>query len=326
MGVKFMQILKGIQKVPGGLMVAPLICGAAVNTFFPGFFALGGFTTALFKNGALALVALFVLCMGAQLNVKQVGIPLYKGAVLTGVKFVIGVALGWGVGKIFGPAGFIGLTPLAIIAAVTNSNGALFCTLGSEYGDATDIGAISILSLNDGPFFTMIALGATGLATVPFTALIAVIIPIFIGFLLGNLDEDFRKFLSQGNMLIPFLAFALGAGLDFKLILKAGLPGFILGIACVVLTGLGGYYAYALFGGKKAIGAGIGTTAGNAVATPAALALVDPKLANIAGPATAQIAAAVIVTAIFCPMFVSYLDKRQKKKLAIKSAGQVQKA
>lgn len=311
-----MKILKTVQKIPGGMMVVPLLLGATINTFFPQALQIGSFTTALFKNSALALIALFVLCAGSQIDIKQAGMPLYKGVALTTVKFLVGAILGWLVGRFFGEAGVLGITPLAIIAALTNSNGGLFAALAGEYGDATDVGAISILSLNDGPFFTMIALGAAGLASIPFKAFIAVLVPIVIGFILGNVDEDWKKFLAPGqSLLIPFFAFPLGAALDFKTIIKAGVPGLLLGFAVVILTGLAGYYTYILFGGKKAVGAAIGTTAGNAVATPAAIAAVDPKLANIAPVATAQIAAAVIITAIFCPLLVSYLSKRDRAKL-----------
>ncbi|HEK8708739.1 TPA: 2-keto-3-deoxygluconate permease, partial [Clostridioides difficile] len=60
-----------------------------------------------------------------------------------------------------------------------------------------------------------------------------------------------------------------------------------------------------------------GTTAGNAAGTPEALAAIDPTLATIAAVSTVQVAAAIIVTAICCPMLVSYLDKREKKKKSI---------
>ncbi len=313
-----MKILKGVQKVPGGLMVIPLLMGAILNTVAPQALEIGGFTTALFKNSATALIALFVLCNGAQINVKEAGVPLYKGIVLTASKFIIGAVIGWLVGKVWGNAGILGLTPLALISALTNSNGGMYAALAGQYGDSTDVGGISILSLNDGPFFTMIAFGITGLAQIPFVAFIAVIIPIVIGFILGNLDEDLREFLGKGTvLLIPFFAFPLGAALDFRTIISAGGSGILLGVLVTLITGLGGYYAMSLFGGKpRAVGAAIGTTAGNAVGTPAALLLADPSLEPLVATATAQIAAAVIITAVLCPLLVSFLDKRDKKRLA----------
>lgn len=312
-----MKILKGVQKVPGGLMVIPLLLGALLNTIAPQALEIGGFTTALFKNSATALIALFVLCNGAQINLKQAGVPVYKGIALTATKFIIGAAIGWFVGKTWGNAGILGLTPMALVGSLTNSNGGLYAALAGQYGDSTDVGAISILSLNDGPFFTMLAFGITGLANIPFIALIAVLIPIVIGFILGNLDEDLREFLNKGTvLLIPFFAFPLGAALDFRTIIQAGAPGLALGVLVSVLTGLGGYFAMSLFGGKpRAVGAAIGTTAGNAVGTPAALALADPSLQPYVAASTAQIAAAVIVTAILCPLIVSFLDKRGKERL-----------
>lgn len=101
--------------------------------------------------------------------------------------------------------------------------------------------------------------------------------------------------------------------MEFRTIIKAGLPGLLLGVMVVIITGFGGYFSTILFGGKKrAVGAAIGTTAGNAVSTPAALA--DPSLQPYIATATAQLAAAVIVTAILCPLLVSYLDKKMKKR------------
>lgn len=70
-------------------MVIPLLIGCAVNTFVPQCLEIGGFTTALFKSGQSTLVGLFIFCSGATINVKQVGKPLYKGAVLTILKLVI---------------------------------------------------------------------------------------------------------------------------------------------------------------------------------------------------------------------------------------------
>ena len=116
-------------------------------------------------------------------------------------------------------------------------------------------------------------------------------------------------------MLIPFFAFPLGAGLNIMNLLKAGGPGILLGVACTLITGLAGYLVYKLLRmDHPEVGGAIGTTAGNAAATPASVAAVDATLLAVAEAATAQITAAIIVTAILCPIFVSYLHKVEVRK------------
>ena len=203
---------------------------------------------------------------------------------------------------------------LAIIAAMTNSNGGLYTALAGEYGDSSDVGALAVLAINDGPFLTMVAFGATGLADIPLIDLVACVVPLVIGFILGNLDEDLRHFLgSQMNLLIPFFAFPLGASLNFRTIINAGAPGLILGVVVTIITGFGGNFVSRVYGKKmKPAAAAIGSTAGNAAATPNAIAASDASLAPYAAAATAQVAAAVIVTAVLCPLLTSYLAKRAK--------------
>lgn len=313
-----MHILKMVKKVPGGLMIVPLLLGAAFNTWLPGLITLGGsgtFTSYLWKSGAMPILAVFLFCNGAQINVKRAGIPLAKGVVLTTVKVGLGILLGVLVNKIFGDAGILGIAPLAIVGAVSNSNGGLYAALAGEFGDETDVGAVSILSINDGPFFTMLALGATGMADIPFMTLVGCVLPIVVGCILGNIDEDIRSFCAPGaTMMIPFFAFPLGAGLTFTNLVSAGLPGILLGVVCTAVTGLVGYLVYKIGRVKRPqVGAAIGTTAGNAAATPEAVAAADPALAVVAAAATVQISAAIIVTAILCPLLVTFLDRVERK-------------
>ena len=314
-------ILKTINKVPGGLMVVFLLTGVIVNTFFPEVLEMGSFTTALFKNGALPLIAVLLVCSGAQITVKGAGVVLYKGFILNTSKVLLGMVIGLIVGKILGQyATFLGLTSLALISAMANSNGGLYAALASRYGDESDIGAVAIISMNDGPFFAMLGMGLSGLANIPLIALVAVIIPIVVGMVLGNLDKDFREFLKPGIMLsIPFFSFPLGAQLTLYDIVKAGQPGILLGLLTITVTGLGSYIVFRFAVPKKyrksaAVGGAVGTSAGNSVITPTVVGQVDSSWSPFVAAATIQVGASVILTAILTPLLVDFLDKIEKRR------------
>ena len=314
-------ILDTINKVPGGLMVIPLFLGVVCNSLFPEFLAIGSFTTALFKNGSNALIATLFFCSGAQIQFKSAGQSLWKGIVLNTSKVVFGVSLGVILAKIGGPGAVVlGMTPLALIGCMSNSNGGLYTALATKYGTKTDVGAIAVISSNDGPFFEMLFMGLTGVANIPLMTLIACIFPIFVGMILGNLDNKIRDFLKPGMLISIFLfSFPLGAGMSFKTLITAGIPGLLLGVLTVLWTGIPSYFVYKLLIKKEhrrscAVGAAVGTSAGNSVATPAAIAAVDATWEPYAAAATAQCAASVVVTALLTPFVVNWLYKYEERK------------
>ncbi|MGG3450474.1 2-keto-3-deoxygluconate permease [Domibacillus aminovorans] len=350
-----MRIKDTIEKVPGGLMVVPLLLGATLNTIdqmhipvvmnvlkalgtaptddgYYEFLRIGGFSQELFKDSALVLIALFLFCVGSQMNLKVGGVALKKGVLLTSTKYLTGLAVGMAFGFFFDPwSGILGLSTLAIIAGMTNSNSGMYAALTGQYGNRSDVGGLSILAINDGPFLTLVSLGILGTAF-PLIAFIAVLLPIGIGMLLGNLDPKIREFLQPGESLtIPFFAFALGAGMDlanfFNPAVLAG--GLTLAILTFVLTGGMSILVFKLFKEKSYIAPlAEASTAGNAAATPAAIAAAASvavgsgamtaaefeAIQNIVPIATAQISVSTITTSLLCPLGVILMDKYQRKR------------
>ena len=305
-------IMKFLKKIPAGMMVVPMLLGAFINTFFPQITGIGSFTTAIFTSaGANTAIGIQLFCLGTTLQFRQMGGVIKRGGVLLLAKFAIGAAIGISVGKIFGP-GLLGLSALAIISAVTNSNGSVYLALMNSYGDTVDQAAMPLLAINDGPMLTMIAMGVGGLADIPFMALVAAIGPILVGMILGNIDKDLSDFLAPaGSILLPFVGFCLGSGMNLTNIAKGGVQGILLGlITCLI----GGAFIALCdkFISRRPGYAGwaVATTAGNAVAVPAVIAATDPSWEAYADIATSQVAASAILTAILVPIIVSWWAKK----------------
>ena len=299
-------------------MVVPLTCGALFTTFAPHtaeFF--GSFTGALF-TGAIPILAVFFVCLGSAVPIRAVPVMLKRGGALMVAKIGLGIVIGYALGHLIGfmpiQGGLLaGVSTLAVVAAFNDTNGGLYIALMEHYGRPEDAGAYCIMSLESGPFFTMVTLGVAGLASFPWQTLVGAILPFFVGLTLGNLDPEFRNLFSKAApALIPFFAFALGAQLNLARIWEAGLSGFVLGILVIVVSGVFLVVADRLTGGTGIAGVAAATTAGNAAATPALVAAADHRYAAAAGPATALVAASVIVTAFLAPPLVAWWDRRTR--------------
>jgi 2-keto-3-deoxygluconate permease len=315
-----MPIKRTIEKIPGGMMLVPLLLGALINTFFPDtavFF--GSFTEAIFK-GALPLIAVNLFCLGTTMHFKAAPAIVKKGGALllskVGVAALVSIIAAHfiGDGMVLG-----GLSVLAIVAAMNDTNGGMYISLMNQFGKKEDVGATTIMSLESGPFLTMITLGIAGLSVFPWQYMLGAILPLVLGMIIGNLDHECRDLFGKAvPALIPFFAFGLGYGINLKNVYQAGLTGILLGLSVILITGTVCFIADRLTGGTGVAGIAASTTAGNAAAVPAVIAASNPEYAAVAPSATVMVAASVVVTAILVPILTAWWAKRVSVSQQIK--------
>jgi len=291
-------------------MVVPLFVGMVINTFFPNLLKIGGFTQALTGVGYPTILGMYLFTVGTKIAVGTASKILLRGFGIMAAKVGTATVLALGVAHLFGGS-VIGLSTLAVMVAMSDTNGGMFLALMGVMGDKDDVGTYVVQSIETGPFLTMLIFVGTGLAVIPWLTMLSVIAPILAGAVLGNLDRDMKTFFgSHEPIIVPFMAFTLGQTINLKSVVTAGVPGVVLGLAVVIVTGCVCILADKLFGGTGIAGAAASSTAGNSAAVPQAVAIADPSYAPVAAAATVQVAASVIVTAILTPFLTAWWFRR----------------
>jgi len=311
-----MKIKQKIERIPGGMMMVPMMFGAVLATFAPhtGTF-FGSFTGALFA-GALPILAVFYVCIGATISVQSLPAIAKRGGVLMLTKIGLGVAAGAIFGHFLGTepissGQFAGISTLAIVAAMNDTNGGLYMALMRRYGTAEEAASYSVMALESGPFLTMVTLGVAGLSSFPWQTMLGAVLPLCIGMLLGNLDPEMGSFLGQGApVMIPFFAFALGSSLDLHHVWAAGARGIGMGLTILVVSAICLVPMDRLIGGDGTAGMAASTTAGNAAAVPMLVAAANSHYAAAAPAATILVASCVVVTSFGAPLLTAWWHRR----------------
>jgi 2-keto-3-deoxygluconate permease len=258
----------------------------------------------------------FYVCLGATISFEALPRIAKRGGALLATKIIVGILAGLVLGHLLGErpithGWFAGISTLAVVAAINDTNGGLYMALMEQCGRAEDAGAYALMSLESGPFLTMVTLGVAGLSAFPWQTLVGAILPLVLGLMLGNLDRELRVFLGRAApTLIPFFGFALGATLDLHRVWQAGMLGLALGLFVVAVSGAALLLADRITGGTGTAGLAAATTAGNAAAVPAIVASANPAYAEAAASATVLVAASVIVTALCAPLLTIWWAAR----------------
>lgn len=316
-----MQIKKNIEKIPGGMMIVPLFLGTLLKTLSPDvnkFF--GGFTGS-FLTGTSVILFVFFFSIGTTIDLRTSQYIAKKGFSLLVVKVLLASVLGVIASHLLPENGirtgiFSGLSVLAVIAAFNETNGGLYLALMTTLKRKDDAAGFPFISIESGPFMTMVAMGVAGIASFPWQTLVSTLIPFAIGIALGTLDKEFGKMF--GGLvagLIPFFAFTLGFNLSFGMIIQSGFMGIFMGVAVVFISGgvLSLVDRY-ITKSDGVAGWAASSTAGAAVAVPYAIAQANDKFAPVASSATAIIATSVLVTSVLTPVVTLWFEKRARAK------------
>ena len=109
-----MKIKATIERIPGGMMLVPLLLGAVLNTLAPdtgNYF--GSFTKGMI-GGTVPILAVWFFCIGASIDLRATGTVLRKSGTLVITK----IAVAWMTMVILGSAGLASFEPHHFIGAV----------------------------------------------------------------------------------------------------------------------------------------------------------------------------------------------------------------
>ena len=197
-----MKLKKAIDRIPGGLMLVPLLLGACVHSICAGrgqiFRVVHQWTVA----GTVPILAVWFFCMGATIDLRATGTVLRKSGTLLVTKMVV-AWIATLVASHFIPIDgikgglFAGLSVLAITTSMDMTNGGLYAAVMQQYGSKEEAGAFVLMSVESGPLVSMIILGATGVAFFEPRLFVGAVLPFLIGFALGNIDSDLREFFGR---------------------------------------------------------------------------------------------------------------------------------
>lgn len=308
-------MLKFMKKVPGGVLLIPMLVSALVNTFAPGFFAqFGGVTEVLFTTkGTSYVVGIACFCSAAMLDLKSLGMVLKKQGTLLITKVIICLALSTLFMKVFGFTGILGVSAIAFTVAICSVSPSMYLAMVSEYGEERDKGAFGLVGLVCVPAFPIFVFSITQGGSIDWMPILAAVIPIIAGLILGNLDRDFAK-LVGGIMgpLTPFMGWSFGAGINLFEAIKAGPQGVLvtiifylalLPILLIVETKILKESGISAFG--------LSSVAGLSASIPSILAFSNPELTPYVSMATTQIAFGVVFTSVLTPIFTQFYAKKK---------------
>lgn len=323
------KIMKTLEAIPGGLMLVPLVIAAIFNTLFPNVLqSMGGPTDGLFKSGTNTVIGLMLFACGATVSLKRIGQILKNGAVYAIGKLVIIFVLGTVFLKVFGPAGIFGISAFAFIPVICYMNPGLYINMAHQYGEPDDAAMVLLPQLFCMPVWSVLVFNLSSGAKVNWMSAVNVLVPFFLGMILGNLDADFTKFIRPATLItLPLMGFAFGSAINLKTAVKGSLSGIILAVFVLIVN----FVVMYLFADKLVLkrpgwtGVTLCATTGAAAMDPALMAAGHKADFAYVGGAIPLIAMVFLITT-FASAFIARAVTKKRAAAAEVTEGTPKKA
>lgn len=315
-------MIKAMRKVPAGTFLIPMIVSMLVYSFWPNLFRIGGPSEAFFSSsGTNYIIGFLVFASGTTVKLSKIGALLKHQGALVGFKMIVATVFAFAFLYFFGLEGIWGISGLAFVSIILSSNPAINLSVTNEYGDQSDAAIYPFAVIPALPAIPLIIMSvyiSGGLGEVDWEPVISVFLPLIIGMVLGNLDEEMGKiFGACMPAAMILLGWLLGQGMDLFEAVQTGMSGVIAAVIFLVLTmPLLDFIETKVLGYEGYSGVALSTVAGVTTAVPAIVALALPELSQYVVSSTAQILTACIITSVLAPMIVQklYTKRHQETK------------
>ena len=123
---------------------------------------------------------MYLFTVGTKMTWKTAPKMMVRGFGIMTAKVGVATGLALLVSKVFGGELF-GLSTLAVMVAMSDTNGGMFMALTSVMGSREDSATYVPQSIETGPFLTMLIFVGIGLAVIPWLTMVSVVAPIVVG-------------------------------------------------------------------------------------------------------------------------------------------------
>ena len=305
-----MDILGKMGKVPGGIMVVPMLITAVINTIAPGCLVkIGGPVAAFCGPGTMGAIGMLLFTAGSQTRYSDLVTVCKRGGLLVLVRLIVAFVISYLVVSTYGPDGIAGASALAITCAMACCNPGVYAGLVSQYGDKIDLSAMGIINLIAVPATPLVILGIADGTGFDYMSVISTLLPFCLGMVLCNADAKLGKLFAPGTPIILFfIGCCLGSGVNLRALSSFGVANFIILALIFVL-----FLPINLIADKLILRrpgyAAVGATCigGLSVVSPAIIAKALPRYAPYVEVATAQMAVTVAVSLIVIPAICKWV-------------------